>query len=81
MEPWGRWEVRGRNEEFDILVEATCDRPGTALRAPTAAKGLSPICRDTFYGKVLCGLLCQSFPPQAPLPLCHCAAPRWHLKR
>ena len=74
VEPWGHWEVRGRDEGFDVLVEATCDRPGTALRAPTAAKGLSPICRDTFYGKVLCGMLCQTFPLQASLPLSLCCA-------
>ncbi len=65
MEPWGHWKVRGRNDEFEVLVEATCNRPGTALRAPTAAKGLSPICRDTFFGKVLCGV--YAFPRRSKL--------------
>ncbi|KAK9792704.1 hypothetical protein WJX73_007933 [Symbiochloris irregularis] len=52
VEPWGRWRIWARNEGFEALVEATCDSPGTPLRAPTPANGLQPACRDSFFGKV-----------------------------
>lgn len=50
--PWGRWTVSGRSEEYEALVEATCDNSGTPLRAPTADDGLAPRCRDSFFGRV-----------------------------
>ena len=52
VEPWGSWRVWARNEEYEGLVEATCDSPGTPLRAPTAERGLDVYCRDSFFGKV-----------------------------
>ena len=52
VEPWGSWSVFAENAEHRVSVEATCDRPGSPLRAPTANQGLSPFCRDSFYGKV-----------------------------
>ena len=52
VEPWGSWRVWARNEEYEGLVEATCDSPGTPLRAPTADRGLDVYCRDSFFGKV-----------------------------
>ena len=52
VEPWGSWRVSAENAEHRVSVEATCDRPGSPLRAPTANQGLSPFCRDSFYGKV-----------------------------
>jgi tocopherol cyclase len=32
------------------VVEATCSSTGAVLRAPTAAQGLAPFCKDTFEG-------------------------------
>ena len=52
VEPWGSWRVWARNEEYEGLVEATCESPGTPLRAPTADRGLDVYCRDSFFGKV-----------------------------
>lgn len=52
VSPWGRWEIRGENERLEAVVEATCDAPGTPLRAPTADQGLAPFCRDSFAGVV-----------------------------
>ncbi|CAL5225421.1 g8236 [Coccomyxa viridis] len=52
VEPWGSWRVWARNEDYEGLVEATCDSPGTPLRAPTADRGLDVYCRDSFFGKV-----------------------------
>lgn len=49
--PWGSWKVAASNETHRVLVEATCDQPGTPLRAPTADNGLSPLCKDSFFGK------------------------------
>ena len=42
------WAVNGTHK---VKVEATCDRSGTPLRAPTADSGLSPLCKDSFHGK------------------------------
>lgn len=52
VEPWGRWALRGRSAEWEALVEAVCEAPGTPLRAPTADQGLAPFCRDSFAGEV-----------------------------
>ena len=49
--PWGRWRVFARSAGYEALVEATCARPGTPLRAPTATDGLAPFCRDSFHGQ------------------------------
>ena len=50
--PWGSWRVFARNSEYEALVEAHCESPGTPLRAPTADRGLDVFCRDSFYGQV-----------------------------
>ena len=50
-------QVSADNGSHKVLVEATCERPGTPLRAPTADSGLSPLCKDSFYGKVCCASL------------------------
>lgn len=50
--PWGSWKVTASNETHKVLVEATCNRPGSPLRAPTADNGLAPLCKDSFFGKV-----------------------------
>jgi tocopherol cyclase len=52
VQPWGQWKITGKNKLFEAVVEATCDMPGTPLRAPTAAQGLAPFCRDSFGGVV-----------------------------
>ncbi len=49
--PWGSWRVFARSGRYEALVEATCARPGTPLRAPTVAGGLAPFCRDSFHGE------------------------------
>ncbi len=51
MEPWGSWRVWARSAEYEALLEATCDAPGTPLRAPTPEAGLDVFCRDSFFGK------------------------------
>ena len=51
VQPWGRWRVWGRSGQYEALVEATCDEPGTPLRAPTADAGLDVFCRDSFFGQ------------------------------
>ncbi|KAL4432855.1 hypothetical protein ABPG77_008181 [Micractinium sp. CCAP 211/92] len=50
VDPWGRWVIRGRTAEYEAVVEAGCDVPGTPLRAPTIDEGLAPFCRDSFCG-------------------------------
>ena len=47
-----------RNAEYEGLVEARCESPGTPLRAPTADRGLDVFCRDSFFGEVShnCGI-------------------------
>jgi len=52
VEPWGTWRIIGKNKLFEAVVDATCDVPGTPLRAPTADQGLAPFCRDSFGGVV-----------------------------
>lgn len=52
VDPWGKWQVIARNKEYEAMLEATCDSSGTPLRAPTPKDGFSPICRDSFNGKV-----------------------------
>ena len=51
VEPWGSWRVYARNAEYEALVEAKCESPGTPLRAPTADRGLDVFCRDSFFGQ------------------------------
>ncbi|KAK9835048.1 hypothetical protein WJX81_007145 [Elliptochloris bilobata] len=50
--PWGSWRIFARSSAYEALVEATCERSGTPLRAPTATDGLAPFCRDSFNGQV-----------------------------
>jgi len=50
IEPWGSWKIWGRSDKYEALVEASTDKPGTPLRAPTPDEGLAPFCRDTFAG-------------------------------
>ena len=51
--PWGKWHIEAANDQYEATIKATC-RPsdGTPLRAPTAALGLAPFCRDSFGGVV-----------------------------
>jgi tocopherol cyclase len=49
--PWGRWKMWAVNHEYEVELEARCDRPGTPLRAPTH-DGLVFCCRDTMQGWV-----------------------------
>lgn len=44
--------MSGKSDDYEALVEATCDGDGTPLRAPTADDGLAPRCRDSFFGRV-----------------------------
>jgi tocopherol cyclase len=46
---WGRWEMRARNQEYEVELIGTTDLPGTRLRAPTN-DGLVFCCTDTMQG-------------------------------
>ena len=51
--PWGSWHISARGKTHEAVVHATAeDDSGTALRAPTPKNGLTPFCRDSFFGKV-----------------------------
>jgi Tocopherol cyclase len=47
-----RWSISARTDDYEAVLEATCDEPGTPLRAPTAKEGLAPFCKDSFFGRV-----------------------------
>ena len=47
-----RWSVVGRSAEYEAVIEATCEVPGTRLRAPTPDMGLAPFCTDSFSGQL-----------------------------
>jgi tocopherol cyclase len=51
IQPWGSWSMSANNGEYRVELTATCDRPGTPLRAPTA-NGLQYCCRDTMHGRL-----------------------------
>ncbi|MBW4556448.1 MAG: tocopherol cyclase family protein [Trichormus sp. ATA11-4-KO1] len=51
IQPWGRWQMRARNLNYEIELAGTTHLPGTPLRAPTA-NGLLFCCRDTMQGKL-----------------------------
>lgn len=50
ISPWGKWEMEAYNDEFEVELRASTDSQGTVLRAPTKDFGLSPFCRDSFFG-------------------------------
>lgn len=52
VDPWGRWRIEGCTRQYETVVEAWCEAPGTPLRAPTMDEGLAPFCRDSFCGQV-----------------------------
>jgi tocopherol cyclase len=51
VDPWGRWVLTGRctsgDRLFESQISATCDAPGTVLRAPTQ-QGMKLACKDSF---------------------------------
>ncbi len=49
--PWGHWQMQAETTEYIVELMATCDRPGTPLRAPTQ-DGLIFVCRDTMQGRL-----------------------------
>ncbi|CAD5931639.1 putative tocopherol cyclase, chloroplastic [Planktothrix tepida] len=51
IEPWGKWVMNAKNEQYEVSLIATTDYPGTLLRAPTE-QGLIFRCRDTMHGKI-----------------------------
>ncbi|MBE9144741.1 tocopherol cyclase family protein [Planktothrix mougeotii] len=51
IEPWGKWVMNAKNEQYEVSLIATTDHPGTLLRAPTE-QGLIFRCRDTMHGKI-----------------------------
>jgi tocopherol cyclase len=51
IEPWGKWQMTAKNNEYEVCLTATTEHPGTLLRAPTQA-GLIFRCRDTMQGKI-----------------------------
>lgn len=48
----GSWKIYCKRDGYEAVMEATTDKQGTKLRAPTADQGLAPLCRDTFFGNV-----------------------------
>ena len=57
VSPWGSWRVRGCSASHEVEVVASCaPGDGTALRAPTATRGLAAACRDTFAGQLTLAL-------------------------
>lgn len=53
--PWGSWRITAENSHYRAELTATCDRPGTPLRAPTL-DGLTFCCRDTMAGQATLAL-------------------------
>eukprot|EP00892_Ulva_mutabilis_P012116 jgi/Ulvmu1/9277/UM050_0026.1 len=52
VDPWGKWHMWAKSDTYEALVEADCDQDvGTRLRAPTP-RGLQPMCKDTFKGRL-----------------------------
>ncbi|MEM7772829.1 MAG: tocopherol cyclase family protein [Cyanobacteria bacterium P01_A01_bin.37] len=51
ISPWGRWQMSATSQDYEVELSATCDRPGTPLRAPTR-DGLVFCCRDTMHGRL-----------------------------
>ncbi|MBD2251070.1 tocopherol cyclase family protein [Nostoc parmelioides] len=51
IQPWGRWQMRAKNLDYEVELTGTTHLPGTDLRAPTV-QGLQYCCRDTMQGKL-----------------------------
>ena len=51
IEPWGKWQLRGKSAQYEVILVGETDLPGTYVRTPTA-KGLVFNCRDTTKGKL-----------------------------
>lgn len=51
IQPWGKWEMKATNSDYEVELTGITDLPGTPLRAPTA-QGLQFCCRDTMQGKL-----------------------------
>jgi tocopherol cyclase len=51
IEPWGKWQVQAKSENFLVTLLGETDLPGVYVRTPTA-KGLVFNCRDTTKGKL-----------------------------
>lgn len=51
IHPWGSWKLWATRDDYTVELSATCDRPGTPLRAPTR-DGLVFCCRDTMHGRL-----------------------------
>jgi tocopherol cyclase len=49
IEPWGRWQMRARNLNYEVELTGITHLSGTPLRAPTA-NGLAYCCQDTMQG-------------------------------
>lgn len=77
VEPWGRWVIEGSNAQYDAVIEAECQSPGTPLRAPTADLGLAPFCRDSFAGKVRIRVWAAGGKDAGAQPLLDCVSEGW----
>lgn len=51
IQPWGKWELQAKNEQYEVELTGTTDLSGTLLRAPTE-NGLAFCCRDTMQGQL-----------------------------
>jgi tocopherol cyclase len=52
VQPWGNWQIKGKNDHWEIELIGTSDRPGNLVRVPTQ-NGLQFRCRDTMNGKLM----------------------------
>ncbi len=51
IEPWGKWQIQGKSDQYTVTLTGQTDLSGTYVRTPTA-KGLVFNCRDTTRGKL-----------------------------
>ena len=51
IQPWGRWQMQAKSQQYEVELLGVTDLPGTPLRAPTET-GLQFVCRDTMQGNL-----------------------------
>ncbi len=51
IQPWGKWEIQARNQDFIVKVKGTTNEKGSQVFVPTK-QGLKLSCRDTLNGNL-----------------------------
>jgi tocopherol cyclase len=51
IQPWGRWQMKAKNHDYQVELIGKTNLLGTRLRAPTS-NGLEFCCRDTMQGEL-----------------------------